>query len=172
MTREIVLAGSPSDRMTEPNSSPTIRRAAAVDVPTVRAIARAAYAKYVSRIGREPAPMRADYAAEIAAARVVLVVLDGKTCGYLVAWPEVDAYFIDNIAIDPTEQKKGLGRRLIEYATVQAKALNLPALRLYTNEQMTENLAMYVRMGFVETHRAVENGYRRVFLRRDVAIAR
>ena len=30
---------------------------------------------------------------------------------------------------------------------------------------MTENLAMYAHLGFVETHRAVENGYHRVHLR-------
>ncbi len=29
---------------------------------------------------------------------------------------------------------------------------------------MTENLAFYARRGFVETHRAVVDGYRRVFL--------
>ena len=43
--------------------------------------------------------------------------------------------------------------------------LRLPALRLYTNVAMTENLAMYRHLGFVETHRAVEDGYHRVHLR-------
>lgn len=36
-------------------------------------------------------------------------------------------------------------------------------IRLCTNEAMTENLAYYLRMGYPETHRAVENGYHRVF---------
>jgi hypothetical protein len=30
---------------------------------------------------------------------------------------------------------------------------------------MTENLAIYRRIGFVETHRAVENGFNRVYMR-------
>jgi len=41
----------------------------------------------------------------------------------------------------------------------------LPAIRLYTNAAVTENLSMYAHMGFVETHRAVEKGFNRVYLR-------
>jgi len=33
------------------------------------------------------------------------------------------------------------------------------------NEAMTENLSMYAHLGFVETHRAVEKGFHRVYLR-------
>jgi hypothetical protein len=42
-----------------------IRRADPVDVPALRAIASAAYEKYVPRIGRTPAPMTANYAAAV-----------------------------------------------------------------------------------------------------------
>lgn len=45
--------------------------------------------------------MAADYAAEIAAGRVVVLEADDAIVGYLVAWPEADGYFIDNIAVDP-----------------------------------------------------------------------
>jgi len=41
----------------------------------------------------------------------------------------------------------------------------LPAVRLYTNVAMTENLAMYAHMGFVETHRATKDGFQRAYLR-------
>jgi hypothetical protein len=41
----------------------------------------------------------------------------------------------------------------------------LSAIRLYTNAAMTENLSIYAHMGFVETHRAVEKGFNRVYLR-------
>jgi hypothetical protein len=44
-----------------------IRKAMAGDAARIGAIACAAYAKYVPRIGREPAPMVADFAAEVAA---------------------------------------------------------------------------------------------------------
>jgi hypothetical protein len=38
-----------------------LRRATAADVPSIRALARSAYAKWVPLIGREPLPMTADY---------------------------------------------------------------------------------------------------------------
>lgn len=38
-----------------------LRRATAADAANVRALARAAYAKWVPLIGREPIPMTADY---------------------------------------------------------------------------------------------------------------
>src|SRR5882757_9901731 len=76
-----------------------------------------------------------------------------------------DAYFIDNIAVDPRCQAHGLGRCLIEYAVAEANRLRLPALRLYTNEMMTENLSMYAHIGFVETHRADEKSFHRVYMR-------
>ena len=82
--------------------------------------------------------MLADYDAEIAARHVVIIESAEEVCGYMVAWPDGDAYFIDNIGLDPAHQGRGLGRRLIEHAAAEARRLRLPALRLYTNEAMTE----------------------------------
>jgi len=144
---------------------PLIRKATAEDAARIGAIARAAYGKYVSRIGREPAPMVADFAAEVAAGRVVVIGTAGAVDGYMIAWPETDAYVIDNIAIDPARQGEGLGRQLIDHAVGEAKRRRLSAVRLYTNAAMTENLSMYAHMGFVETHRAVEKGFDRVYMR-------
>src|SRR5262245_25254098 len=141
------------------NEAPSIRIASADDVSRIRAIARAAYAKYVPRIGHEPAPMAANYEEDVAAQRVVVIDVGGSVIGYMVAWPEPDAYFIDNIGVEPTAQGKGLGRRLIEHAATDAHRRGLPALRLYTNAAMVENLSMYAYLGFIETHRAVEKGF-------------
>ena len=151
--------------MTDLSDTPRIRNAAADDVARIGAIAHAAYVMYVQRIGREPAPMVADFAAEVAANRVVVIEAAGSVRGYMIAWPEADAYFIDNIAVDPKSQGDGLGRRLIDHAVAEAEKRKLPALRLYTNVLMTENLSMYARIGFVETHRVVENGFHRVYMR-------
>jgi len=107
----------------------------------------------------------ADYDAEIAAQRVVVIEVAGEVSGYMIGWPEADAYFIDNIAVHPGCQGHGLGRRLIEHAAAEANRLGLPALRLYTNAQMAENLSMYAHLGFVETHRAIEDGFHRVHMR-------
>jgi ribosomal protein S18 acetylase RimI-like enzyme len=146
-------------------STPHIRGATPDDVARIRAIALAAYAKYVPRIGREPSPMLADYEGDVAAQRVVVVEAAGRVDGYLVAWPEADAYFIENIGVDPGCQGAGLGRRLMDHAAVEAARLRLPALELYTHAMMVENLSMYAHLGFVETRRVSEKGFDRVYMR-------
>jgi len=142
-----------------------IRIARADDIVRIREIARAAYARYVSRIGREPAPMVADYDADARAGRIVVLEVERNVIGYLVAWPEDDTYFIENIGVEPQLQGKGWGRRLMDHAATEAAHLGLSALRLYTNAAMTENLSIYAHMGFVETHRAIEKGFNRVYMR-------
>jgi ribosomal protein S18 acetylase RimI-like enzyme len=108
--------------------------------------------------------MVADFPAEIAADHVVVIENADGVQGYMIAWPQTDAYFIDNIAVDPAQQGEGLGRRLIDHALTEARRLLLPAIRLYTNVAMTENLSLYAHLGFVKTHRAMEHGFHRVYL--------
>jgi ribosomal protein S18 acetylase RimI-like enzyme len=145
-----------------------LRAATADDAARISMIACAAYAKYVARIGREPAPMLTDFAAEIAANHVVVIETADAVGGYMIAWPQSDAYFIDNIAVDPSRQGKGLGRQLIDHTVREAQRHRLSAIRPYTNAAMTENLSMYVHLGFVETHRTTEQGFHRVHMRRNL----
>src|SRR5689334_22339373 len=137
------------------NTACVIRRASAEDAARIGVIARAAYTKYVSRMGREPAPMLADFAAEIAAEHVVVIEIGGVVAGYMIACTEFGTYFIGNIAVDPGLQGEGLGRQLLYHAIAEATHLCFPDIRLYTNAAMTENLSMYAHLGFAETHRAV-----------------
>ena len=58
----------------------------------------------------------------------------------------------------------GFGRQLMDFAEQQALDAGYSAIRLYTNEVMTENLALYSRRGYVQTHRAEEHGLRRVYM--------
>jgi ribosomal protein S18 acetylase RimI-like enzyme len=147
--------------------SSQIRLARAGDASQIGEIARAAYAKYVPKIGREPAPMAEDFAAAIARGSAVVIEAEGVVRGFLIGWPEPDGYFIESVAVDPLAQGHGLGRKLLDHAARQARALGLRAMRLYTNVAMTENLALYRHIGFVETHRAMENGFDRVYMRWD-----
>ena len=142
-----------------------IRPAREGEAARLKQIAGAAYAKYVPRMGREPAPMSADYAASIAAGHTVAAELDGALAGYLIGFPDRDGYFIENIAVDPAFQGSGLGGALLRHAVTEARRGALPSLWLYTNAAMTENLDIYTRFGFVETHRLVEHGYNRVYMR-------
>ena len=146
--------------------SMALRPARAADLPAVQALVARAYGHYVARIGKPPGPMLDDYAARIAEGAVSVLEEDGRLVGLLVLLPEADHLLLDNLAVDPAAQGRGHGRRLVAAAEAEAGRLGLPELRLYTHELMTENLAMYRRLGFVETHRAEQAGFARVFLRK------
>jgi len=152
-------------RRRENVSGAVIRPAQSADAARLAQIARAAYAKYIPRMGREPAPMSADYGGAIAAGHMVVAEIDGAVAGYLIGLPDRDGYFIENIAVDPAFQGAGLGGALLRHAVTEARRFALSSLWLYTNAAMTENQAIYTRFGFVETHRLVEHGYNRVYMR-------
>jgi GNAT superfamily N-acetyltransferase len=144
--------------------SDQIRPASMHDLVFVEAIVQAAYARYASRIGRAPAPMGDDYAARIAEARVHVLESGGVIQGLIVLLPEKDALLLDNVAVDPACQGSGLGRKLLAFAEQAARAAGHGVIRLYTNEAMTENIALYARLGYAETHRGEEKGLRRVYM--------
>ena len=147
----------------------SIRPATAADVPAIRALVERAYAPYVPRIGRRPAPMDADYAAHVAEGELAVLEVGGELAGLVVWRAEADHGFVDNVAVDPGRQGQGIGRALLDFVAREAAARGLPELRLYTNARMTENLALYPRLGWTEFDRRREDGFDRVFFRKAVA---
>jgi len=145
-----------------------IRPARPADADWARAVVRRAYALYVPRMGKEPAPMLADYGALITAGEVCVLEDAGAPAALIVIYPKEDALFIENIAVDPSAQRKGHGRALLGFAEREAQRLGLKFLRLYTNAAMTENLTYYPSLGFRETERREEDGYKRVFFEKRV----
>jgi GNAT superfamily N-acetyltransferase len=71
--------------------------------------------------------------------------------------------------VHPGSQGTGLGRLLMDFAERRAILLGLTRLSLYTNEVMTENLAIYTHLGYREVDRHTEDGYRRVYLEKLLA---
>jgi ribosomal protein S18 acetylase RimI-like enzyme len=141
-----------------------IRKAVGSDLASIRDCARAAYAKYVDRIGRKPAPMVADFAILIDKGVVDVDVGDsGVVRGFIVHYPCTDHVHLENVAIHPAYQGRGLGRRLLERAESEAIAGGFRRIELYTNAKMTENLALYRHLGYREFDRRIENGFDRVY---------
>jgi len=131
-----------------------IRRAKPEDRAAVEAIVREAYSIYVERIGKPPGPMLDDYARLIADGVVsVLEDVDAAIAAIIVLLAKPDHLLLDNIAVRPDRQGQGLGRQLIAFAEAEARRLGFMELRLYTHETMTENIALYTRLGFAETGR-------------------
>lgn len=140
------------------------------DRAAVEAVVHAAYAPYVERIGKPPGPMLDDYGKRIAEGSVsVLEGADGAILAIIVLLPHGDHMLLDNVAVRPEAQGQGLGRRLVAFAEAEARRLGFAELRLYTHQKMTENIALYRRLGFVETGRGREAGYDRVFMAKRLA---
>ena len=145
-----------------------IRQAISADLDAVKRCAEAAYAKYVSRMGTKPAPMIADFAGQIGAKVVHVIVDDGSVLGFIVLYPRDDHIHVENVAVFPQQGGRGIGGKLLAFAEHEARRLELPAVELYTNEKMTENLSLYRYLGYQEIDRRTEVGFSRVFFSKDV----
>lgn len=142
----------------------TPRRARPEEAGALRDLVRAAYARWVAAIGREPAPMADDYPARIAADQAWVIEEEGRLIGALILEDTEDGLLLDNIAVAPEAQGRGIGAALIAFTEAEARRRGHRRVWLYTNEKMTTNIALYLRLGFTETHREEQAGFRRVFM--------
>ena len=143
-----------------------IRLATEEDLPAVVDIVERAYTPWIERIGRRPAPMDSDHAASIAAGHVYVLTDGGRIVGLVIVRNLEDHLVVDNVAVDPDRQGRGHGRELLAFAERRAAALGLAELRLYTNARMTENIALYRRLGWRAYDRHSERGFMRVYFRK------
>lgn len=141
-----------------------IRLATVDDLAAVERIVHDAYQHYVARIGATPGPMRDDYRARIAQGQAQVLEDQTGIQAVLVLVRETDCLLLDNVAVSPGAQGRGYGRVLMQWAETAARQAGYPRIRLYTQEAMSENIAIYQRYGYVETHRAEEIGLKRVFM--------
>lgn len=122
--------------------------ATAEDAGAIRSLTREAYSKWVPVLGREPLPMTADYAEAVKKHRIDLLYLDGKLVALIEMIPKADHLLIENVAVSPAFQGRGLGRKLLTHAEQVAAQLRLPVIKLYTNKLFTENLRLYQKLGY------------------------
>jgi GNAT superfamily N-acetyltransferase len=135
------------------------RRAGDNDAETVRALTHAAYAKWVAVIGRRPKPMNADYEHAVRAHQIELAYEDGVLVGVIEIIPASDHLLLENLAITPAHQRKGLGRRLMARVEALARAQGKKQVRLYTNKAFTSNLAFYQKLGYaIEREEPIKGG--------------
>lgn len=127
---------------------------------------------YVERIGKRPSPMVADFEQQIAEGKVH-VLSDGKTiAGYAVFYPRADHIHLESVAVHPEFQKMGYGLQLITFVEQAASEAGASAIELYTHAKMTENLSLYPALGYVEQGRWHEDGFDRIFFRKEMRPSR
>ena len=125
-----------------------MRRAGPADAAAVRALSRAAYAKWVPILGREPRPMTADYERAVMEHRIDLLEDDGDLLALIETVLRADDLLIVNLAVAPGHQGGGTGRWLLAHADDLGRGADRRLVRLYTNQRMAENIAFYTRHGF------------------------
>ena len=145
-----------------------LRRATQADAPRLREVVRAAYGRYVERVGREPRPMVENYVDVVAAKQVTVAERDGEIAGLVVLDVEDEGFVVDNVAVDPAHQGAGVGRALLEHAEAAARKAGFDSIYLYTHELMTENVALYERIGYVEYARRQHGDALLVYLRKPL----
>ena len=111
--------------------------------------------------------MVADFAAHIDQDRVIVFEQEGAVAGYAILLTDERRALLDNIAVDPAHQHSGIGLLLIEQVESLSADLGYETLDLYTNVVMTANISWYEKLGFVETERAEEQGFQRVYMSKD-----
>ena len=132
------------------------------------ALVNDAYGHYVARIGRKPGPMTWDYAEMIRDRDATVAESGGAIVGLLIVGPTDEGFVVENVAVHPSQQGKGLGRTLLELAETKARGAGFDSIYLFTHEKMTENQALYARIGYVEYERRVEGELARVFMRKPL----
>jgi ribosomal protein S18 acetylase RimI-like enzyme len=126
----------------------TLRPAEASDADAIRTLTREAYAKWVAVTGREPLPMRVDYAQALKTHRFDLLFADGDLAALIETVPDGEAMLIVNVAVATTMQGRGFGKRLLQHAEELAASAGCKRTRLYTNKLFTENIRLYEKLGY------------------------
>jgi ribosomal protein S18 acetylase RimI-like enzyme len=145
-----------------------LRPATESDAASIAALVDAAYRHYVERIGMLPRPMTDDYAAVIRDRQVTVAEHDAAIVGVVVLTVTDEGFLVDNVAVHPSRRGTGLGRALLQFAEAEARRTGFDAIHLYTHEQMTENLALYSRIGYQEYDRRSQGAFSLVYMRKQL----
>jgi ribosomal protein S18 acetylase RimI-like enzyme len=146
----------------------SLRSATGADVPKVTALVQAAYGHYVARIGMVPGPMTEDYAEVINNYRVTIAESHQTIVGVIVLTVTDEGFLIANVAVDPSYRGKGLGKALLEFAEAEARREGFNSIYLYTHEKMTENIALYKKIGYIEYDRRSQGDFSLVYMRKQL----
>jgi N-acetylglutamate synthase-like GNAT family acetyltransferase len=128
----------------------TIRLARRDEAGALSDLARAAYAKWVPVLGREPRPMRADYEKAVEVHRFDVIEEGGRIIASIETEAREDHFWIESVAVHPDYRGQGLGTRLLMHAEALARAAGLSEMRLLTNGKMAANRQLYAKIGYVE----------------------
>ena len=92
--------------------------------------------------------MTADYTEAVWKHRFDLLYVEGKLAALIETIPQADHLLIENVAVSPLFQGRGLGRKLMAHAEKVAASLGLSETKHYTNKLFAENVQLYAKLGY------------------------
>ena len=146
-----------------------VRRATEADADAIAELTCEAYGKWIAVLGREPLPMRVDYHDAVRRHRFDLLYEGDSLAALIETTPDGDCLLIVNVAVRPGMQGRGLGRRLLSLAEEIAAEGGFPALRLYTNALMVENIRLYETLGYRREREELRDVGTVVYMRKSLS---
>ncbi|HEX6843249.1 MAG TPA: GNAT family N-acetyltransferase [Stellaceae bacterium] len=143
-----------------------IRIAVDADVPAIARVVHDSFAGFIPLIGRAPWPMFQNYPARVAQGAVWVLTENRAIIGIAVLQFNDDHLFIETVAIAPSHQRRGHGRRLLDFAEGEARRRGYAETRLQMHLTMARSIPLYREHGYTEYARTEEDGYHRVYLRK------
>jgi ribosomal protein S18 acetylase RimI-like enzyme/predicted kinase len=128
-----------------------VRLATPADTPDLFELHRTAFKEHIERIwGWDEKWQKANFARECASSLTSAVRLNGRAVGYLQVRHEPHRVFLQNIALHPEFQSKGIGTALLDVVKAEATARQVP-LELAVFRTNASAQRFYERHGFVRT---------------------
>ncbi|MGZ9190278.1 MAG: GNAT family N-acetyltransferase [Nitrospira sp.] len=144
------------------------RRARVSEASAIRAFLESAYAVYVPRMGRMPLTMKTDFASAIRDDLIWVLMEDEGLLAVLHLVSRSGHLFIEDVAVRVDRQRESIGKKLLAFAEEEALSRGHREIRLFTNEKMVENIALYQSLGYRELRREPCQGTNIIYMRKPL----
>jgi GNAT superfamily N-acetyltransferase len=113
--------------------------------------------------------MTADYDRAVTEHIIDLVEERGEPLALIEMVAAPDHLLIENLAVRPDQQGRGLGDLLLRHAETLALSMQFAETQIYTNAAFASNLAFYSKRGYEEYRREkVVSGSTTIFMRKKL----
>jgi ribosomal protein S18 acetylase RimI-like enzyme len=140
-----------------------LRPATAMDAPTLAITIAAAFEQYRGKLVPESGAFR-ETAEGIAAeltkgAGAIIAERNGVVLGCVMTRIEEGDLYLGRLSVLPQARGEGLARRLIAAVEDDARARNLPGVRLGVRVVLTDNQRLFNALGYREISREAHEGF-------------
>lgn len=112
--------------------------------------------------------MNANYEWAIREHQIHLMYMDSQMVGLIETMLREDHLWIENVAVRPEAQGRGLGQLLLAHAEDKAVEARRDEIRLLTNAAFEANVALYEKIGYVIVNREPLMGGTTIYMSKSV----